>query len=218
MYARVTWSKAGSQPPNTEEGLKFYRESILPSLKTQAGFLGAVVLGNSETGEGLSATYWESAEAMSASEAMGGAARAEVAQKVGMQVSDIERFEVVLQDRVGPPMAGTFVRSNDIKAAPAQIDAAVALMRETGVPKLREIKGYRALLIFANRQTGRVLVSSVWETAADREAAESTASAMRREVMDSAQAGSNIRITLYEALLAEVSAPAQQAATAARTA
>jgi heme-degrading monooxygenase HmoA len=210
MFARVAWSQfATPQQAQAETGLSFYRERILPSLKTQAGFIGAVLLTNRDTGEGASTTYWESAEAMTASEAMGAAGRAEVAKNFGVVLTDVDRFEVLLQDRAKPVQAGGFVRVNDLQAARAQIDSTLGLIRDS-VSTVKSLSGYRAMLVFASRGTGRMLIASAWDTAADRENSNAAISGMRAELAKVAQAQTEIRISLYEGLFAEVSEAAQQ--------
>src|SRR5205823_4369327 len=113
MFARITWSKLANARDQTEAAKKRFQERILPSMQTQDGFLGAVLLANPETGEGASTTYWQTAEAMAASEAIATAGRAEAAQG-GVEIQDIDRFEMVLQDRAAPPQVGSRVRVNDI--------------------------------------------------------------------------------------------------------
>ena len=103
----------------------------------------------------------------------------------------------------------------DVRASAAQIDATVAFVRDTAPPALRALSGYRALAIFANRDSGRVLVSSVWDTAADREASESVIGGLRRQMLEIAQPQTEVRIARFEVVLAETSQAAQQAATSA---
>jgi len=183
-------------------------------LQTQEGWLGAIVLANAETGEGASVTYWQTADAMAASEQTAAAGRAE-AQASGLEIQDIDRFEMLLQDRAAPSKVGTFARINDVRASAAQIDTTVAFVRDTAPPALRALSGYRALAIFANRDSGRVLVSSVWDTAADREASESVIGGLRRQMLEIAQPQTEVRIARFEVVLAETSQAAQQAATSA---
>jgi heme-degrading monooxygenase HmoA len=212
MFSRIVWSQRAD--PQRQVDPSFFRDKILPSLKTQAGFLGAVVLANAEQTEGLSVTYWDSAEAVTATEAIGAAGRAEAAKAQGLIVTDVDRFEMLLQDRVKPVQAGTFVRMNDVGASPSQIDATLALLRDTMIDKVKSLKGYRALLVGANRATGRMIVSSVWDSAADRQASESVISGLRQQLVDTAKPRSAVRIGLYEGLFADVAQAAQQSTTA----
>jgi heme-degrading monooxygenase HmoA len=218
MFARVTWTQlASGQQEQLDKAASFFKERILPSMQTRKGYLGAVLLGNRETGEGASVTYWESAEAMAASEAMGTAGRVEAVQALAGTIKDVDRFEMLLQDRAGPVKVGSFVRSNDVPASQARIDAALAWARETALPKVKALSGYRALLVIGNRTTGRMLISSVWDSADARKASESAISGLRGQLAEVAQAQGDIRITLYESIVAEVSQAAQQSAAPAAT-
>jgi heme-degrading monooxygenase HmoA len=192
-----------------DEGLAYWRQRILPSLQTQAGFLGAAILTNQDSGDGVSVTYWESVEAMAASEPMGTAGRVEMAEKFNLIVKDVDRFELLLQDRAKPPAAGSFVRVAEFQLNPGQIDAIVNSARESGVSAISSLNGYRAALISANRQTGRVLVSTVWDTAADREASDAVAAGLRQQTAQAGGSPSAPRVSLYQCVVAEVSQAAQ---------
>ncbi|MDQ3811981.1 MAG: hypothetical protein M3336_16995, partial [Chloroflexota bacterium] len=54
-----------------------------------------------------------------------------------------------------------------------------------------------ALLGSANRQTGRVIVSSIWDTAADREASEAAVRDARQAAIQAAEAETS-RVALFE--------------------
>jgi hypothetical protein len=64
--------------------------------------------------------------------------------------------------------------------------------------------------VFANRDTGRILVGSVWDTAADREASDASVSAQRRQAGEIAQIQGPVQVKLYEAIFSELSQAAQQ--------
>jgi heme-degrading monooxygenase HmoA len=218
MFARVTWTQlASGQQEQLDKAASFFKERILPSMQTRKGYLGAALLANRETGEGASVTYWESAEAMAASEAMGTAGRVEAVQVLSGTIKDVDRFEMLLQDRAAPARAGSFARVNDVPASPARIDATLAWMRDTGLSKVRQLNGYRALLVSANRLTGRMLISSIWDSADAREASEAAISGLRSQLADVAQAQGDIRITLAESIVSEISQTAQQSAAPAAT-
>jgi len=61
------------------------------------------------------------------------------------------------------------VRVNDFVAPPAKVDAVADVLRRR-LHGARDLSGFRAVLVSANRDTGRMLVASIWDTAADREA------------------------------------------------
>ena len=216
MFARVTWIQAAAgQQIDVDKLSAFFRERVLPSMQTRPGFLGGAALVDRDKGEACSVTYWASAEAMASSEAMGVAGRAEAVQTLGMAITDVDRYEMLLQERAAPVVATTFVRSNDVPASPGRIDATLAWMRDNAAPRVKSARGFRALMVFGNRLTGRLLVASVWDTAEDRQASESVISGLRSQLADVAQAQADIRIATYEGVVAEVSQTAQQIKVAA---
>jgi hypothetical protein len=151
---------------------------------------------------------------MGSAEGMGVAARTEAAERTGLHVTDVDRFEVLLQDRVAPSQAGTFGRTTELRGSPDKIDATVAFMKDRGISLLRARQGYRAMMVMANRASGRICITSSWNSAAERDNTEQAASKIREEVAQ--LAGSpDFRVTCYEVLLAIVSEAAQQVATSA---
>jgi heme-degrading monooxygenase HmoA len=92
----------------------------------------------------------------------------------------------------------TFTEANDI-------DAAIAYLRETVAPLLRQQNGFRGTTGSADR-SGRVFgVMSLWETEADREASESAMAKTREEALSIA--GGHMTIEHFEEVLAEISGP-----------
>ena len=69
MHARVVSMEL--LPMNVGEAVRIYQEVVVPAAKEERGFKGALMLTDSETGEGVSISLWESEEDMHASEASG---------------------------------------------------------------------------------------------------------------------------------------------------
>src|ERR1051326_6714929 len=99
MYARATWAE--SSKDQIEARLADYPRRM-KSIRESPGCVGIAALINRETGAAVSVSYWESKEAMLASEAAGEQIRNQV-QAEGTQVRDMDRFDVILQDRGAPP-------------------------------------------------------------------------------------------------------------------
>ncbi len=69
MYARVVHVQM--KLDKFQETIDLYRESVLPAAQEQAGFQGAWLLTNKETGKGISITVWDSEASMKAGESSG---------------------------------------------------------------------------------------------------------------------------------------------------
>jgi len=133
MFARISWTRLPPQTP-IEIGVAHFRDQGLPALKARDGFLGAVLIGIRDTGERIIGTYWSSLNALNASEATGAAARDQSTRSVRSQHLDIDRFELVLQDRAGPVQVGTFVRRNDAYVPVERVDDVLAVVRDRAIP------------------------------------------------------------------------------------
>jgi hypothetical protein len=178
VFVRVSFFKGTG--PQLDAAVELIRDRLEPSLGTRAGFLGNVTLLDRENGQGASATYWQSVADMSAAEDMGVAARTEASERAGVQLTDVDRFEHILLDRVAPPSGSGFVRTTELRGSPDKIDELRTAL-DKSVSVLRSRQGYRAAVMAVNRTTGRVLLSSIWETAANRDAPDPELSGIREE-------------------------------------
>ncbi len=57
MHARVITSQF--QPGKAEDAVNLWRDKIAPSLKQRKGFRGAYLMGDRNTGRGVTVTLWE---------------------------------------------------------------------------------------------------------------------------------------------------------------
>jgi len=203
MFARI--SRASGSPDKLDENVEFFAQKLLPQIRDLPGFIGAVALGDRASGRGGSVTYWADAESMRASDAAATAGRGQTAER-GVTTLDVQRYEMVIAERVAPAGANTFVRGNEVDAARDKIEDSIKFVRDQVLPNVRSQKGFRALLMGVDRQTGHCLVSSVWETAADLEASEAAVREQRAQAGKVAGAG-DVRVERYEVMYVEMKQP-----------
>src|SRR5215204_940725 len=94
VYARV--STLEGPPELMDEGLRQAREVVLPQGRLMDGFKGMIALGDRHSGKTLGITFWESEEAMRASEEAANRLREESAEAGGDTIVSVERYEVGL--------------------------------------------------------------------------------------------------------------------------
>ena len=92
MHARM--STLEGPPDRMDEGLRHVREQVLSLLHQQDGFKGFVALGDRQSGKLIGVSFWESEQAMQASEDVGNRTRNESAETMGDTVAGVERYEV----------------------------------------------------------------------------------------------------------------------------
>lgn len=182
----------------------FFTEKVVSEAKQQDGNRGAVLLVDRSNGVAWGLTYWDSEAALKSSEYVGTSLRTAAAAAVGATIEEVDRLEIVVQERAAPARAGTFVRVNDAQGDPSRIEDAIRYIRETAVPAVRGLKGFRALLFSVNRQSGRGIITSVWETLDDLKASESAVAPLREQAK-SAAGTTTMKVEIYESAYAEIS-------------
>jgi heme-degrading monooxygenase HmoA len=210
MFLRAT--RVQTPPEKVDESIKNFETNILKTLRSAPGNQGASLLVNRQTGAGFGITYWESAKALAASEQIGTQSRTQVTKNVpGSQIVNVERAELMIMDRAAPPKAGSFVRVVTANGDPQKLDAAIVHIRNQVLALLKAQKGYRATIASVDRQSGRLSVSTIWDSQADLEASESKLAGPRAEVARLAGAGpKDVQVEVFETAVVELSAAATQ--------
>jgi|ERR1700682_1167355 len=208
MFLRAT--RVQTPPDKVNEAIKNFETNILKGLRSAPGNQGVSLLVNRQTGAALGITYWDSAKALATSEQIGTQSRTQTIKNVpGSQIVNVERAELMIMDRVAAPKAGSFLRLVTANGDPEKLDASIVQMRNQVLPLLKAQKGYRATIAAVDRQSGRLSVSTVWDTKADLDASESKLAGPRAEVAKAAGAGANdVQVEIFETAVVELSAAA----------
>jgi len=210
MFLRAT--RLQTPPDKVNDSIQNFEANVLKNLRAAPGNQGAILLVNRETGAGEGITYWESAKALAASEAIGTQSRTQTTKAVpGSQIVNVERAELMIMDRAAQPKAGSSVRMVSVNGDPDKLDAAIVNIRNQVLPLLKAQKGYRATIASVDRQSGRLSVSTVWDTKADLDASESKMAGPRAEAAKAAGAGpGDVQVELFETAVVEISAAVAQ--------
>ena len=95
MLARVT--RIQVQPETVDEVVRQVKEETVPLLEGQDGFKGFTMIVDRESGKVVGTSYWESSEALEASEAAVSESRERVAQTGGASHAPaVEHYEVAV--------------------------------------------------------------------------------------------------------------------------
>src|SRR3979411_2241893 len=145
MYGRAT--RLQIPPASIDKGIALFKETVLPNARSTPGNAGGVLLVDRKAGSAIGITFWETTQALNASEQFGVSSRTQSVAQTGGSIIDVERFEQVLADRAQPPKAGSFVRLNTVSGTPEKLDDVVKFMQKQVLPLLQSQKGYRAALM-----------------------------------------------------------------------
>ena len=101
MYARVTTIQGS--PGKMDDAKGHVQEQTLPQLQKMEGFKGFVALGDRQSGKVLGVAFWESEEALRATEGAASSVRSEAAETADGIVAGVEEYEVLVNEA---PSAG----------------------------------------------------------------------------------------------------------------
>ena len=92
MHARVTTLEV--PPDRMDDATRHVREQVLPRLSQMEGFKGFVALASSQSGRVQGVAFWESEEALNATDQAVVPIREGVAEATGGTVASVEELEV----------------------------------------------------------------------------------------------------------------------------
>jgi len=204
MYMRVT--RVQSSPDQVEQTIADFTGELMPVAQHTMGYAGAALYVSRETGQAAGVTFWQSAQALAASEMMALDTRTQAAESTGIKFVDVARFEIVLVDRAQPSRTPAYTRVDNGFMPPERLDDFARFIRDDVTPPLRQRKGYCWMTTSVDRTSGIVAVFSNWETVEAREAGDSSFASVLQRAGDF---GLNpIRIDFYEQVVLELLQPA----------
>jgi heme-degrading monooxygenase HmoA len=100
MWVRMSTFQGsrGQSEDEIEQQVKILRENIIPTARQMGGYQGVLSLGDRSTGKSITLTFWESEEAMRASEEAADKLRQQAADEVQEEIAGVERFEVYINE------------------------------------------------------------------------------------------------------------------------
>jgi heme-degrading monooxygenase HmoA len=101
MYARI--STIQGAPEKVDDVARQTQEQTLPQLQKMEGFKGFVALGDRHSGKMLGVSFWESEEALRATDEAASSVRSGAAQAADGIVAGVEEYEVFVNEA---PSAG----------------------------------------------------------------------------------------------------------------
>jgi heme-degrading monooxygenase HmoA len=96
MHARVTTIEGA--PGKVDDVARQAQEQTLPQLQKLEGFKGFVALGDRQSGQLIGVSFWESEEALRASDEASSSVRRVAAETVDGIVAGVEEYEVLVNE------------------------------------------------------------------------------------------------------------------------
>lgn len=177
MFARVTTFEG--DPARIEEIATWLRDTAVPMGREQfEGYRGVMLVADRDTGKGKTLAFWDSEQALHASEEAASQLRDERNAAWGGIVVGVDRYEVVVDDRRQD--GGTmFARVTMMAGDPARVEDAVVYTREKVLPIARKLVGNRGMLSLVDRKAGTGMSLTFWNSMEAMQASEEAANRVR---------------------------------------
>jgi len=187
MYARS--STVRGNPQFLDDAVDYLRNEVMPALQEMDGFVGMSTMCDRDSGRAVATTAWKTEEAMHASEGALYEMRRRYAEIVGGR-PEVQEWEIAVLHRLRPAPEGAGCRVVWTRGDPADTDRAVEMFRTTVLPRVEELPGFCSVSMLVDRETGRAVVATVYESREAMFRAVGSAKSMREEFVR--QVGSEI--------------------------
>jgi len=203
MYARST--TIHGNPQNLDEGIAFVRDTVMPAVQELDGCVGLSMLCDRDSGRCITTTAWADAEAIRRSADRVRDIRARAAEILG-GVAEVDEWEIALLHRMDEAPEGACCRVVWGRGDPAQTDDRISTFRMAMLPRLDELAGFCSVSMLVDRQGGRGVTATVYESRDAMNRAADQAMSMREEF--GRQMGVEItEVAEFELVLAHLRVP-----------
>lgn len=162
MYARTITVHA--RPENVDEGMRYVRENAMPAMMKQPGCVGVSLLASHADGMCISATAWDSQQAMQDSADVSMPLR-ERAGELFDAMPQADEWEMAAMHRERTPGSGACARVTWIQADPADVDHNIDVFRTITLPAVGEFEGFCSGSMLVDRPSGRAVATFAYADA-----------------------------------------------------
>ena len=182
MHARV--NMLAGDPDLLTDATRYLEGTVRPHVESQHGNRGLACLVNAQLGTCVVASYWDSLEAMTASEHAIQVSRKEMTERLRGSVT-VEHYDVPVFARRNRPESGAGVRLARIECPPGNISAFIEEFRGSGIPALLDMPGMASAHLLTDRATGRCIVVTTWQDMTALGANRAATARLRADVSES---------------------------------
>jgi hypothetical protein len=199
MYCGVTWYSGSTAM--VDVGIEAVSD-LLPKIKRFPGYAGFGLLVDRGSGDSAAITYFKNRQALRASAAAGALVWRSGSDRIGAEVVAVNAYECTLMEVTEPPQAGAWARLINGTGRREKVDAVFQTLRDQVLPVLKRQRGFCAALAGADRESGKGLTCSIFETRGDLEASGEAVAGLRRQLQAFAEMA-DMQIHTFELVLSE---------------
>jgi hypothetical protein len=145
--------------------------------------LGMYLLIDRAAGKSLGISIFESEDAIRAAEPAFERMGDEVPEELRGKRVSVDTYEVAIHEVSGEPAAA---RLSILSGDPAKLDDGIRAAVDDVLPEIREVDGWKGIIMLVDRTTGASKAITLWESQAAMSASEGQATAMRQRTADAA--------------------------------
>jgi hypothetical protein len=197
--------------PDQVDQVKAHIESaVIPKVTGLHGFRGAYWLIDRATGEGLTFGFYETKEDLDASRAQVTQMRDSAVQSFGGTVTGVDEFEVTASTGEKVHQGASHARVTEVDGDPANFDQSVRVVNDSVIPAVKGFAGLVGGFWLGDRETGKGLAVTLFDSEGSMAASRETANALRQRA--AADAGGTIGVVREYEILTRAATPAGVAA------
>jgi heme-degrading monooxygenase HmoA len=198
MHARIAYFEGGG-PETMEVARRITEERFLPQLREMHGYAGHLQLGDTKAGRAMVITMFGSEEDLRAGDQTLG--ELSPPPEFGdVRRTGLEHYEVAIQDVDQDAQAA---RVSRLEGSADRLDASIRMAEESVLPQARRLEGNRGAIGFVDRQSGTLLIVTLWESMEAMQKSEEQANSLREQTAESG--GQNIAsVDRYEVVTMQV--------------
>ena len=181
MHVRI--NMLSGDPAQLDEVVRYLDGTVRSDVEAEPGSRGLALLTNHSLGTCVVASYWDSVDAMTASEHAVQVPRKQMTEMMKGTVT-VEQYEVPVFVRRSRPQAGAGVRMVRIECGPPGVDAVIDEFRNHGVPSVIEMRGLCSAHLLTDRVSGRCVIVVAWEDADAMAASRAEGARLRANLID----------------------------------
>jgi len=179
MYARIA-SFEGRDASLTDQLIQRVRDAGPSSVPDAKGFLG---LFDRDAGTALGITFFDTEEAIRNSQQAFEDMAQQFPEEMRGRRRSVETYEVTVFD--GDPEKAGAARVSMLEGSPGGIDDSVASVKADTLPAVRELPGNVGAIGLADRNSGRSIVITLWESSDALRQSEQQANKLREQAAKS---------------------------------
>jgi len=161
MFARSSTFKG--EPSGIRDGIKYVQDEAMPMLEEVEGFVGLSMMVDRGSGECITTTSWQTADAMRASSDRITGVRGRLGGLL-MAPATVQEWEIAIMHRAEATPAGKWCRATWVRTEENTTGLSIELYRTALLPRIQEFPGFCSASLLVDRARDRVCTTSSFDS------------------------------------------------------